>query len=120
MESYYYGRDGLSVMAVQPDLSDTARRAREIEAFGYHQKPPRDGEKFSTWATSFDDIDPLSVNAQRRYVERMEPEWVERVQREWETYRDVASVIFWSELQPETVIAILQNLHDKNELALEE
>ena len=116
VEAYYYGKEGLSLMAVQPDLSDNARRAREIEAYGYHIRPPYGREKFCTWPDSVEDIDPLSVRAQKRCVEHMEPEWLDRVKREWEGRYDEASVVFWSELPPETVHAILEILWERGEI----
>ena len=117
VEAYYFCEDGVSAMAVQPGLSDEARRARELEAYGYHVKPPHAGEKFCTWPHSAEDIDPLSVRALRRVVEYMEPEWVERVREEYEFYGDdLTSIIFWSEVPPEATKAILLNMEARGEL----
>lgn len=103
-------------MAIQPKLSREARRAREIEAHGYQAQLPKTNRRFCTWPDSLDSIDPVSVGAQKRYVEKMEPEWIERVKREWEMYRDEVSTIFWSELPPETVRAILEILRARGEI----
>ncbi len=59
---------------------------------------------------------PLSVKAQKAYVEEMKLEWVERVRREWEGSYDEASVVFWTELPPETVRTILEILYERGEL----
>lgn len=104
-------------MAVQPDLSETAKRAREIEAHGYHIRPPRKSRKFCTWPDSLEAIDPISVRAQKQCIEEMEPEWIERVRREWEMYRDELSVVFWSELPAEAVRACLEILEARGELS---
>lgn len=103
-------------MAIQPDLPENTRQAREIEAHGYYIRPPRTHRRFCTWPDSLDSIDPVSVRAQKRCVEKMKPEWVERVKQEWEIYHDEVSVIFWSELPAETVRAILEILEARGEL----
>lgn len=110
--------DGQTVhMAVQPYLSSSARRSREIEAHGYDIRPPRTGQKFCLWPTSVEDIDYVSVKAQQRRIEDLEPEWIERVRRQWETFRDFTSTVFWTELEPETVMAILLLLRKRGEVA---
>ena len=47
----------------------------------------------------------------------MEPEWVDQVRRKWEGRYDEASVVFWSELPPETVRAILEILWERDEIS---
>ena len=108
VEAFFYHHDDLHSMAIQPGLSADARRAREIEAHGYEARPPRAERRFCTWPDSWEAVDALSVRAQKRFVEKMEPEWVERVRREWEGRYDEASVVFWSGLTPETVRAVLE------------
>ena len=103
-------------MVVQPHLSDSAKRAREIEAEYYHRKTPLGGQRFCTWPTCVEEIDGLSVRAQKAFVEEMEPEWLERVRREWEGRYDEASVVYWSELPPETVRAILEILYERGDI----
>lgn len=103
-------------MALQPHLSDSAKRGREIEAHGYEVRPPRSGRKWCLVSTSVDDIDEVSVRAQQRFVERMEPAWIEHVKELWIFYRDFTNTVFWSELEPETVLAILKVLIHKGQI----
>ncbi|PLS87313.1 MAG: hypothetical protein CYG60_02585 [Actinobacteria bacterium] len=104
-------------MAVQPTLSANARRAREIELCGLGRLLLKRNERYCTWPGSWEDIDGLSVRAQKICVEEMEPEWVTRVKGEWEGRYDEASVVFWSELPPETVRAILEILWERGEIS---
>ena len=103
-------------MAVQPDLSRAAKRARELEIWGFWVRPPVGGQHLGVRPRNLAEVDTLSVGAQRRFVESMEPEWVERVKLEWEFYGDEESVVFWSELPPETVRAILSILCERGEI----
>lgn len=112
--AYHDGRT--AHLAVQPHLGEDARRSREIEAHHYDLRPPRSGRKWCLSPTSFEDIDELSVRAQQRHVERMEPLWVGHVKELWLFYRDFTSTVFWSELEPETVMAILRLLMDRGEI----
>ncbi len=117
VEAYYFCEAGVSAMAVQPDIPEESRRAREVEAYGHHVKPPRKGEKFCLFAHSAEDIDPVSVRALQRVVEYMEPDWATRVKEEYEFYGDdLASIIFWSGVPPEPAKAILENMNARGEL----
>ena len=70
-----------SVLAVREDLGHEARRARELEAIGYDERPPsfKWDEKFCYVAASVLEVDPDAVRALRPTIERDEPEWVESV-----------------------------------------
>lgn len=105
-------------MAVQPDLPRCSRRAREIEAWGYWVRPPIGGRKLCIAPRNLGELDQTSIKAQRRFIESMEPSWLERVKDEWETYRDEESVVFWSELPPETVRAILTILRERDQITV--
>ncbi|CAN5868108.1 hypothetical protein BH18ACT11_BH18ACT11_25060 [soil metagenome] len=113
---YHDGSEAGVHVAVQPDLGGNAKRSREIEAHHYDIKPPRTGQKWCLWPYSIEDIDEISVRAQQRFVEGMEPSWVEHVKELWMFYRDFTSTVFWSELEPETVMAILRLLMDREEI----
>lgn len=119
-ESFFFSEGELCAMAIQPDLPDASRRAREIQAWGMWARPPIGGKRLSVWPRSLAELDPVAVAAQRRFVEAMQPEWVERVRDEWRTYRDEVEVVYWSELPPETVRAILTLLHECGEIVLSE
>jgi hypothetical protein len=105
---------------VQPDLSENARRALEIEAQGYEVRPPVLGNRFFCFPMNSLEIDETRVRAQSRHIEQLQPDWVERVRGLWEFYRDYESVVYWSELEPEPVLAILRLLWERGEIPSEE
>lgn len=117
VQAFLYRNDEALYMAVQDGLSKTARRAREIELQGYKVRPPRSQERFCLWPHSIEEIDEVSVKAQGRKVEEIEPDWVIHVKELWEFYRDFTSTVFWSELEPETVLAILRLLWFRGEIS---
>lgn len=119
----YYARDlEPSVLAVQEDLRPEARRARELEACGYEERPLsfKWSEKFCYAAGSLLALDPDTVRALRPTIEQDEPEWVERVKQEWRGYWNVESTAYWSGVPLQATLAILLNLRDRGELDLEE
>jgi hypothetical protein len=119
----YYARDfEPSVLAVQEDLKPEARRARELEARGYEERPLsfKWGEKFCYAAGSLLEVDPDAVRALRPTIEQDEPEWVEQVKKEWQGYWNVESTAYWSGVPLQATLAILLNLRDRGELAVEE
>lgn len=121
----YYAHDRLrepAVLAVQEGLSGEARRARELEAEGYHERPSafKRREKWCFAAANVLEVDPDSVRALRPHIEREEPDWVERVKDEWESFRDVESVAFWAEVPIQAVVAILTNLYERGEFKVED
>lgn len=116
VQAFVYDDGVETFMAVQPELSPLARRCREIECHGHEKRPPRSGQKFCLWPCSIEDLDEASVRATERVVERMEPDWIEHVKELWMFYRDFTSTVFWSELEPETVMAILRLLWRRGEI----
>lgn len=56
------------------------------------------------------------MRALRPRIEREQPDWVERIKDEWESFRDVESVAFWAEVPIQAVVAILLNLEERGEL----
>ena len=122
LEGYYAHDREPAVLAVQEGLSGEARRARELEARGYEERPLsfKWGEKFCYAAGSLLELDPDTVRALRPTIEQDEPEWVERVKDEWESFRDVESTAFWAEVPLQATVAILLNLHERGELRIEE
>lgn len=62
----YYTSAPYSAMAIQPDIPSATKRARYIEAHGYHLKPPVDGERECYVVASFDELDEISLAATRR------------------------------------------------------
>ena len=119
----YYARDfEPSVLAVQEDLRPEARRARELEARGYEERPLsfKWDDKFCYAAGSLLELDPDTVRALRPTIEQDEPEWVERVKHEWRGYWNVESTAYWSGVPLQATLAILLNLRDRGELDVEE
>ncbi len=115
----YFARDfDHAVLAIQEDLHPQARRARELEAEGYDERPLafKWREKVCYVATNATEVDVDAVRALRPLIEREEPAWVERVKRDWGAFRDVESVAFWSEVPIQAAVAILLNLDERGEL----
>ena len=122
LEGFYAHDREPAVLAVQEGLSGEARRARELEAEGYHERPLafKRREKWCFAAANVLEVDPDAVRALRPRIEREAPEWVERVRDEWESFRDVESTAFWAEVPLQATVAILLNLHERGELRVEE
>ncbi len=119
----YYARDfEPSVLAVREDLRPEARRARELEARGYEERPLafKWREKLLRAAGSLPEVDPDAVRALRPSIERDEPGWVESVRREWEGSWSVESAADHSGVPLQAAFAILLNLHERGELRVEE
>lgn len=120
----YYARDfDPSVLAVQEDLRPEARRARELEALGYEERPLsfKWREKACFTAAKVEDVDPDAVRALRPFIDQWEPDWVEWVKREWPLYRpDIETTAYWAGVPLQATMAILDNLHGREELEVEE
>jgi hypothetical protein len=120
----YYARDfEPSVLAVQEDLRPEARRARELEARGYEERPLsfKWDEKFCFAAANVEQVDPDAVRALRPTIESDEPYWVESVKNEWLAYRpNIESTAYWSGVPIQATLAILLNLRERGELDVEE
>ncbi len=120
----YIARDfDPSVLAVQEDLPKEVRRARELEARGYEDKPLsfKWREKACYAAANVLEVDPDSVRALRPHIESDEPEWVEWVKSEWPARRgDVESVAHFAQVPLQATMAILENLHERGELQTED
>lgn len=118
MEGYFARNFDPAVLAVQEDLRPEARRARELEAEGYDERPLafKWHEKACYAAANVEEVDMDAVRALKPHIEREESGWVERVKREWEGFRDVESVAFWTEVPIQAVVAILLNLDERGEL----
>ena len=119
----YYARDfEPSVLAVQEDLSSEARRARELEARGYEERPLafKWDEKFCFAAANVEQVDPDAVRALRPTIESDEPYWVESVKNQWLAYRpNIESTAYWSGVPIQATLAILLNLRERGELDVE-
>lgn len=119
----YVARDlDPSVLAVREDLSPEARRARELEARGYEERPLafKWDDKLLFAAGGLAEVDPDAVRSLRPSIEREEPGWVERVKREWAGCWSVESTADWSGVPIQATFAILLNLHERGELVVEE
>ncbi|MDP8944229.1 MAG: hypothetical protein M3N16_08945 [Actinomycetota bacterium] len=112
-----------SVLAVQEDLSVEARRARELEARGYEERPLafKWDEKFCFVAANVLEVDPDAVRALRPSIERDEPGWVESVKHQWPAYRpNIESTAYWAGVPLQATVAILFNMKERGELLVEE
>jgi hypothetical protein len=122
MEGYFARDFEMVVLAIQEDLRPEARRAREMEAEGYEERPLafKWRQKACYTAANVLEVDPDAVRALRPRIEREQPDWVERVKDEWESFRDVESVAFWAEVPIQVVVAILLNLEERGELKVDD
>lgn len=122
LEGYVARNLDPSVLAVREDLSPEARRARELEARGYEERPLafKWDDKLLFAAGGLAEVDPDAVRALRPSIEREEPGWVESVKREWEGTWSVESAADRSGVPLQATFAILLNLRDRGELRVEE
>ena len=120
----YIARDlDPSVLAVQEGLVHEARRARELEAMGYEERPLafKWNEKFCYVAANVSEVDPDAVRSLKLRIEEDEPGWVESVKRQWPAYRpNVESTAYWAGVPLQATVAILLNLHERGELNVED
>ena len=112
----YYTEFPVSAMAIQPDLQNITREARELEAHGYHRRPPRSGRKFCFAPRDPYDFDEVAVNALRSVVDDLQPSWVEEVREATRISNDTRWIAAWCELSPNVVVAIIENLKARGEL----
>lgn len=107
-------------MAIRHDLRRSSKRAREVEAHGHYRRPPLTGRKFCYPCGSLEEVDLVSVNAVRRTVDEMEPEWVEAVKDAARMFNQPDLIRGWLEeewgLDLQIVVAILMNLEARGEL----
>lgn len=109
--------DGQTIhLAIQPGVSEAAKLSRLMEAQSYEDRGVRWSKRFLTWPCCFEEIDEMSVKAQQRRVERDHPDWVREVKEKWIHYRDFTNTVFYSELEPETVKAIVELLWERGEI----
>lgn len=115
----YYTEYPCSAMAIQPSLPDATKRARELEAHGYHRRPPRDGRRACFALRSLSELDEVSIAATSRALPDHVSEGEIRTIRE--TYRateygDAYWVAFYTEIHLHVVIAVLRYLDSCGEL----
>jgi len=115
----FYTAEPISAMALQPFLSPAARRARCVEAHGYHRKPPISGERECYVADSFDGLDEISIAATRRGIKgtvtEAEMEEIRTAYRESEI-PDAWWIAWRCEQHVHLVIAVLRHLHSLGKL----
>lgn len=112
----YYTEFPVSAMAIQPDLQNTTREARELEAHGYYRRPPRSGRKFCFAPRHAYDFDDVAIGALRSVVDDLQPSWVEEVREATRISNDTRWIAAWCELSPNVVVAIIENLKARGEL----
>lgn len=115
----YYTTQPYSAMAIQPDMPEATKRARYVEAHGYHLKPPSDGERECYVVSSFDHLDEISLAATRRGLERCVTE--EEVEEVRDAYAesdlgDAWWVAWRCRQHVHLVVAILDHLHSLGQL----
>ena len=115
----YYTDTPCSAMAIQPDAPQAAKRARELEAYGYHRKPPLGGRRALFVDPQLDDLDEISIAATRRGVEMQatagEMQEIKKSYRASE-HGDALWIAFDTETHLHTVVAVLRILQERGEL----
>lgn len=114
LEVVYSESDLPTLLIVQPLLPDAVRRARELEAHGYHKGAamlPHGGTLLFMYAAEApDEISPETVAAIRSVIAEMEPEWVAAV-AEARRYADCPRIMAaWCEIPLQAVMAALDVL----------
>lgn len=119
----YFARDfDPEVLAVREDLRSADRRARELEAREYHERPLsfKWKDKHCYAASELSEVDPDAVRALRPCIEQDAPDWVESVREEWDIYRRLDDVVHWSGVPIQAAVAILLNLYERGEIEAED
>lgn len=117
LEAYYTEHPHPATLAVQRGLPHHARRAREVEGYGYYRRPPKGGRKFCFRPRWEHDFDPNALEAIRGVVEDLQPGWVEEVKEAARMSNRPRWIADWCELSEQVVVAILMNLKARGELA---
>lgn len=118
LESYYFAYPH-SAMAIHCDIPEETKRSRELEAHGYHLRPPTFGERACFAVESVDGLDDISIAAVRRGLSgNITEEEIRAVVRAF-VESDIPDVwwIGWESRQHvHTVAAILDTLHGRGRL----
>lgn len=115
----YYTEYPYSAMAIQPSLSNATKRARELEAHGYHRKPPRDGRRACFALQSLNELDEVSIAATTRALpDHVSSEEIVTVREAYRAseYGDAYWIAFYAEIHLHVVIAVLRWLSARGEL----
>lgn len=115
----YYTATPISAMAIQPSIPNETKRARYIEAHGYHIRPPRSGERLCFAVDSFSRLDEISIAATKRgLAECITDEEVEEIKAAYEESElpDAWWIAWRSEKHIHLVIAVLDWLNSLGQL----
>ncbi len=97
-------------------LSYEDQDALEVEGHCYAPKGPKGRRKCLYHPHSLEEMDQERIQALRRCVEALRPDWVERVKWACEIDNTVHKIISYSGVPPYPAYAILLNLEARNEL----
>jgi hypothetical protein len=103
-------------LLVSSELSYEDQEALEAEGHCYTVKGPRDRRKCMYDPDSVEGMDPERVRALRRKIERLRPDWVERVKWACQIDNVTHKIISYSGVPPYPAYAILLNLEARGEL----
>lgn len=101
---------------VSRDLSYEDQDALEAEGQCYEPKGPRARRKCLYHPRSLEEMDAERIQALRRCIENLRPEWLERVKWACQIDNVVHKIISYSGVPPYPAYAILLNLEARNEL----
>lgn len=115
----FYVSDPCSAMAVQPAAPIPTKRARYIEAHGYHRKPPAAGQRQCYVVDSFDDLDDISIAATKRgLLDCITDGEIAEIRASYEeiTIADPWWIALDTRQHVHVVIAVLDNLAERGDL----
>lgn len=101
----------LEAMAIHSRLTPEQYRARELEAHGYHVRPPRSGRKFSYTVRTPEDLDRVTVRALIRAIEKLSPKEVEEIADARRISGDPRLIAAYCEVDYQLVVAVLAYLN---------
>lgn len=120
LEAYYFERDEVRVMAIDPEADPERRRLWELVAYGMRHVPQTTRRLIGNAhpdTTGFYFFGPhksrggapLAVNAAAKVIVDLEPEWVSAIAAARLVADDPRVIAAWSEVPIEAVLAALEN-----------
>ena len=120
LEAYYFERDDIRAMAIDPEVESERRRLWELVAHGMEHVPwmtrrlignttPETTGFYFFGPGECRGGDPLAVNAAAKVIADLEPEWVSAIADARLVADDPRVIAAWSEVPIEAVQAVLGN-----------
>jgi hypothetical protein len=117
--AYFFAdhEEGVSGLALDPELEEPARLAYEAEGLAYNSaRPPKGGRKFMLEARDVEDLDRNAIYAIRSVIDDLQPGWVQEVKDACRIANHPRVIADWCELSLAAVVAIIENLQARGEI----